>query len=349
MILKSFKFASSGWSLDKLTLGQTNLIVGKNSTGKTRSLDSLLTVKRILDQTLEINDLKPLDSELILSHNGDEIKFAFATSGKQIVREVLNINGKDIISRDGAHAEINGETVNPPADKLMIHVRRDTTKYPIIEDIIGWAEKMIVRSFIDTDSPSNEELFNIVAQFSDDMKQHIVSMANEVGFPLTMIDTFENAFGIDAEKINPANLEIFKYIMFQEQGIPHLLLFDELSNGMQRTILLFIFIELLINSSIPALVAIDDLGEGLDFIRATKVGKKLFETCQKADVQLIATSNEEFMMNIVDINHWNVLVRDGQTVRSITSSSAPEIFEDFSYSGLSNFDFFTSDIFQSIQ
>lgn len=48
-------------------------------------------------------------------------------------------------------------------------------------------------------------------------------------------------------------------------------------------------------------------------------------------------------MNIVDIDCWNILVRHGQTVKSFTKDDAPELFEEFRFSGLDNFDFFTSD------
>ncbi len=348
MILKSFKYSAFQWSLDSLVLGKTNLIVGKNSAGKTRSLDALLVVRSILTQRTEIETIDELDTELIFSRNEDEIKIEIGLSHKKVVKEIFSLNGKAIITRNENKAIIDGETVNPPSDKLLMHVRRDTTRYPDIEDIIKWADGTIIRSFIETEPPTHEQLYSIVSNFTPEMKGHILEMSKSVGFPLTMIDTFENAFGIDAKKMDSTNIEKLKFILFKEDGVSPYLYLKEMSNGMQRTILLFIFIESVINAGYPALVAIDDLGEGLDYKRATKVGKLLFEMCEKNNVQLIATSNEEFMMNIVDIDRWNILVRKGQSVRSITSSSKPKIFEEFKYSGLDNFDFFTSDVFNRL-
>lgn len=122
----------------------------------------------------------------------------------------------------------------------------------------------------------------------------------------------------------------------------------DLSSWMHRTISLLVLIEQLINLNHPALIAIDDLGEGLDYSRATKVGRLLFDICEKHGIQLIATSNEEFMMNIVDINQWNILVRKGEFVSSITATGYHDVFEEFKFSGLDNFDFFTSDFLARI-
>lgn len=343
MLLKSFKYSTNQWVLDGLTLDKTNLIVGKNSAGKTRTLNALLTVKSVIAQKNDLENIEDFEAKLDFNSNNNDINIALRIENGNIVKERFVYNGKEIISRDGEKSSIDGEAVNPPAKQLLMHVRRDTSRYPFIEEVISWADDTIIRSFIDTKNPTPEQLYNIVSEFNDDMKKHIVEMANCVGFPLTMIDTWENAFNIDVKKLDSTTIEKLKFILFKENGVAPFLFADEMSDGMQRTILLFIFIEFLINIGYPAMVAIDDLGEGLDYERATKVGKLLFETCLKNNVQLIATSNEEFMMNIVDIDRWNILVRNGQKVKSITSKSNPKVFEEFKFSGLDNFDFFTSD------
>jgi hypothetical protein len=45
---------------------------------------------------------------------------------------------------------------------------------------------------------------------------------------------------------------------------------------------------------------------------------------------------------VVDIDYWNVLIRDGKTVKAINIVNRPDIFEDFVYEGTSNFNFFSS-------
>lgn len=88
---------------------------------------------------------------------------------------------------------------------------------------------------------------------------------------------------------------------------------------------------------------IDDLCEGLDYAKATKLGKIIFKKCDNSQIQLIATSNDSFLMDVVDIKHWNVLYREGKSVHTLNYKTQYNVFEQFKFTGLSNFDFFASD------
>lgn len=48
-------------------------------------------------------------------------------------------------------------------------------------------------------------------------------------------------------------------------------------------------------------------------------------------------------MDIVDLQYWNILERHGEKVTPINTTNHPDLFEDFKFTGLSNFDFFASD------
>lgn len=344
MILKSFKYSTTDWTLDALTLGKANLIVGKNSSGKSKALQALNQVKSLLSQRKAEEGRITFSSELIL-HDEEEGEICLKISVKDnyIVREILKVNEEVKIERDEYKAIIEGEMVNPPEDKMLMHVRRDVQKYKYIEKVIKWAEETVIRSFIDKITPSQEELFEHILKFTPEMCHHLVKMANEVGFPLKDFGTFEDI--IFKREKNPfmVGADSIKIILVLERNVKSPLILNRLSSGMYRTIVLLILIEQLINLDSPALLAIDDLGEGLDYSRATKVGKLLFRICEERNIQLIATSNEEFMMNIVDISKWNILVRHGETVKSITSALCPEEFDNFKFMGLNNYDFFTSD------
>ena len=73
----------------------------------------------------------------------------------------------------------------------------------------------------------------------------------------------------------------------------------------------------------------------------------LFKLCEENNIQLIATSNDSFLMDVIDIDCWNVLHRKGKVVSSINIVNNPKLFEDFRYTGLSRFDFFSSDYIDS--
>lgn len=343
MILKSFKYSTPGWKLDGLSLGKANLIVGKNSSGKSKALEALYIVNSVLSQRKPEDTSIFFNAELILNdaEEGD-IYLYLSIKGKKITKEILKINDEVKIYRDEQKAIVEGEEVSPPENKLLMHVRRDVRKYKYIEKIINWSEATVIRSFIDGNDPTRKELFEHVLKFTPEMRKHLVKMANKVGFPLEDIGTFKDIVLKNDNDSSKLDADSIKIIMLKEEDVRVFLSLKALSSGMYRTIVLLILIEQLINLDCPALLAIDDLGEGLDYSRATKVGKLLFNICKKKNIQLIATSNEELMMNIVDLSNWNILIRKGEIVKSITSVNCPEEFENFKFMGLNNFDFFTS-------
>ena len=69
----------------------------------------------------------------------------------------------------------------------------------------------------------------------------------------------------------------------------------------------------------PAMLLVDDLCEGLDYNRSTKLGKLCFNMCQQLGIQLMASSNDSFLMDVVDLKYWNILRRVGNKVEIINS------------------------------
>jgi hypothetical protein len=104
-----------------------------------------------------------------------------------------------------------------------------------------------------------------------------------------------------------------------------------------------IYVEYLISRKRPASIIIDDLCEGLDYDRATRLGRLIFDKCIDRQIQLIATSNDSFLMDAIDIEYWTILTRQGKTVEAMNRMTNSEIFDRFRFTGLSNFDFFSSD------
>ncbi len=91
------------------------------------------------------------------------------------------------------------------------------------------------------------------------------------------------------------------------------------------------------------MILVDDLGEGLDYKRATLLGKIIFDSCRTNKVQLIASSNDSFLMDVIDLSMWQILRRHKSRVSTINNTNTPELFDEFSMTGLSNFDLFSSD------
>nr|WP_290447624.1 AAA family ATPase [Pseudomonas sp. 21LCFQ02] len=89
------------------------------------------------------------------------------------------------------------------------------------------------------------------------------------------------------------------------------------------------------------LILIDDIGEGLDHERARKMIGLLVSESLKYNIQIIMSSNDRYVMNYVPLENWTVLSRNGSKVSSINYNNSKDVFDEFSYSGLSNFDFFS--------
>ena len=62
---------------------------------------------------------------------------------------------------------------------------------------------------------------------------------------------------------------------------------------------------------------------------------------------MIMSTNDSFIMNAVDIQNWAVLVREGNKISLYNYENSKEIFEEFKFTGLNNFDFYASEFFKT--
>ena len=96
-------------------------------------------------------------------------------------------------------------------------------------------------------------------------------------------------------------------------------------------------------------VLIDDIGEGLDFERASALIKYILASAEKSKIQLIMTTNDRFVMNSVPLEYWMIVRRTGNCVDYLTARNAPQVFQQFEETGLSNFDMFASRFYEESQ
>ena len=337
MILTEFSYReSSGWQLEKLTLHHQNLIVGMNSVGKSRTLEALGNVIRFIKNDSELAK-KDFSCVLRLS-NSHQIEYAFELSDGLIKSESLLIDGQSKIVRNASTAEMYGESVNPPANKLLIQARRDTMRYPEIEEIILWAEHTSLYVFsnitasLKSLSPymlSTEPLIPEMYEQIKDQQNVLIEYIKELGYQIDKIEVVENASS-------------GKWLLIYETGIEKPMEFYELSNGMFRVFSVLLY--MIYSSTLKGArcLMIDDMGEGLDYQRSTKLGKIVFNYCKAKSTQLIVTSNDSFLLDTVDLDLWNILQRTGSVVTSLNSQTHQELFAKFARTGLSNYDILSS-------
>lgn len=350
MKLTKLSYKDPNWELLNLELDDLNLIVGKNSTGKSKTLFTIDLLVKLITQKRDLNwgGLWNLEFK---NHTNNTIVFEFATSYKEggiVTAEKIAIDGVQVLFRykDGSVVLRNklsndNDTTYPPANKLAVHTNRDIKKYPYLEEIINWAEQSYGFQFgnISPNTQLSEQSYELLTtiediptlynSLSESDKQDVLDSFNKVGYQISSI------------RVDQRGEFVIIYVKEEsiQKAIPH----HKLSQGMFRALAIVIFLEYLNSRKRPSTIIIDDLCEGLDYERATKLGKLIFEQCKENDIQLIVTSNDVFLMDVVDIKHWNILQRKGRIVSGLNNKNSKDLFQKFRFTGLSNFDLFASD------
>lgn len=273
-----------------------------------------------------------------------------------------NATGKTRLLRAIARAagEVSGELRSPSVSadfELVLPDVRDLPDFPESKEAIGdelaewraeateeWGRRAQYYPF------GGRMTFKIPAEEGDGFDRLPISEAYEYG-----IETGEGAF----------RERLFEWMKEVEYPIAEVLVtkgprgetelavreahrstavaFRRLSQGQQRTFSLLTFLSLLEGEGKGVTVLIDDFAEGLDFEHAQLFTRLLLKHVSHWPMQFIIATNDRYVMNSVPLEHWTILVEEGNTIRVFNYSNSRQKFDDFKFTGLSNFDFFSMD------
>lgn len=326
-----------------------NLIVGQNATGKSR----LIRIIEIFISMLLYKDLlKQIDSTVMAIKFEVTLEIENETYDYEIVRNKSDIeekmlsNGEIIFIRNNEKAilfdHITNENIEffPPKDSLVLQVRRDVKSFPYFEKIIEWCTNVRCFRFghLHTYEPFEKRFYdfqiekNFAANYEvleKKYKEKIIKDLNFIGYDITGIlikkGTYDEKEFIILEK--GVSIEIEQYL---------------LSQGMYRTIALITYIYYCVQSNTLKTLIIDDISEGLDSVRSSKLGKLLFEISETYDIQIIATTNDFFIMDAISIDNWTIIKRKGEEIKLFNYENSKEQFDKFKKIGLNNSDLFNS-------
>jgi len=353
------------WHLKDLNLGKLNLLVGRNAVGKTRTLNVISSFTKMISGKVP----KLTDGNFKVSFQGGTAprKYILEIQQGKVVKELLTERGETLLRRSGSEGAIwhliegqkEKHVFYPPEEKLTYQVRRDMKQLPYLEEMATWAEKFRIFRYshimphelsivaapigLTEDILVAENLSTVPhlldrIQGQTSIRKEILKDLAEVGYATTELNVVSTLIhGAPA----PVSL-----IQEKEDGVPFYIPQTAFSEGMYRTIAIVIVMNYLVAAGTGATVAIDDVGGGLDFERSTRLTKILFEKAEKSNIQLIATSNDRFLMNAVNLKYWNVLERQGTMVYSFNYRNSKRIFDRFMRLGLNNFDFFASELYK---
>lgn len=348
MILTAFSYRDSdGWTLERLCpLSDVNLLVGRNATGKTRTIEAIQDVTSFMQMKtlLRGNQCFSVEMEYDMKDDANtQMTYAFKVENGKIESERLTVGNRLLINRTGELTLYEDNVINPPIDKLVVQIRRDKEEYPEIEQLMVWADGITcvscsnINPFTILGAPVNfinpYSFSELVEALSEEGKKHVLDNACALGYQIADISVFK------------ANADL-NFVQVEERDVKKRLVDISLSSGMLRTLYILCFLERVKFAEHSTLLLIDDLGEGLDYQRATQLGKMVFDYCCNSNVQLVASSNDAFLMDVIDIAKWQILHRNGSCVTTVNQSRNGDMFQSFRMTGLSNFDFFSSDFIE---
>lgn len=349
------------WRLDKMSFGQRMLIVGKNTAGKSRSVRLTAGLARSL-----IGAQPPSlsgDYVATFDHNGQEYIYELQCRDTEVIHELISIAGKVQLKRDtGGAGTILAEKISGgldiefqvPPNTLAAVARRDTIQHSFIEPLFEWANSLRFYQFGGM-SQANLAIFVSTGQQVDERDENAVVGIFKEGLKIFRQPFVESVISdlatvdYDIESItlappvsirfSPGGPQVVSLNVKERalQGITDQL---GMSTGMYRVLALLIHVNFAQFKGSASSVLIDDIGEGLDFDRSLRLIELLRSKAKKYDFQLVMTTNDKFVMNHVPLEEWTVLHRSASVVHVRNQENSKTAFDEFKFTGLSNFSFF---------
>lgn len=364
MRLQSLKFTENEdtaqeWSLEGLQLGDKNLIVGKNSVGKSRTLNVIHALSRYLAGLQAPTGTSYYDAHFL--HEQKKYHYTVRYVNDEVVNEKLTIDNVPVLSRkEGGEGIIFAEKIGDgtdmnfqsPTKDFAVVSRRDSIQHSFLEPLYTWASSLRyypfgstlgkdLVAFIIPNAPKVDERDSSAALgiFREGYKIYKEEFTNLLIKDLAKIDYHVKEIGVNTpttiKLLSPAGEAVGLYV--KESDLPGITDQFSMSSGMFRVLSLLIQINFFYLNKLSASVLIDDIGEGLDFDRSCRLIELLRIKASESDLQIILSTNDKFVMNSVPLDEWSILQRVSNkvTVRNLQNSA--EIFNEFKFTGLSNF------------
>lgn len=353
------------WSITDFSFGNINLIVGKNATGKSRTLNIIRALGNLVSEDIELR-YKSGDYKVIFNKDGEKVTYFLKYENRKVIREKLDVGSDNKLDRGpGGGGEIyavkEGKYMNfqTPPSKLVCVSRRDNVQHPFFEDLYKWGKNLrhycfgtplgqdhyaVSREDKEEKELNLKETYKTVAIFQKAKKKYTNKFVDNIKADMAKV-----GFGFDDITVGPPKSITFEVGLAQPQGI---LVREsdlkgktdqvDMSQGMFRALALIIQLNYSLLASVPSCILIDDIGEGLDYERSSALIKLLIDKAKKSSVQLIMSTNDRFVMNNVPLEYWSVMQRFPNESKIYNYRNSRKQFEDFELTGLNNFDFFAS-------
>ncbi|MGC8643028.1 MAG: hypothetical protein ACP5XB_24480 [Isosphaeraceae bacterium] len=177
-------------------------------------------------------------------------------------------------------------------------------------------------------------------EFKDEFKQAIIREMDELDY---QIEDVGLKSPVSTRALSGAP---WVGLYVKEKGLSGITDQHSMSQGMFRALSILVQVNYSRMAKTATCVLIDDIGEGLDFDRSCRLIDLLRKKASESNIQLILATNDRFVMNRVPLEEWSVLQRQGNHVRVRNYQNSRDVFEEFKFTELSNFDFFATDFLE---
>lgn len=358
-----FEGTPQEWTLDGLSLSEANLIVGKNASGKSR----VLNIIRALARNLAGIEPPRLSGNYDIEFVADDktLSYQLKYEEEQVLEEKFAIDDRVLLSRgDGGTGVIWAEDIEggkeirfqTPTSEFAVVARRDAIQHPFLEELHSWGSS--VRHYYFGTALGKDHFAilvekgrekiaewdpnTIVALYRQAVKEFPADFSQVLIRDMQRLDYAAKEVGVGPPvsiRVHPGLPGEPVGLFVKEKDLPGITDQHSMSQGMFRALSLLIQVNYSQMTGKSTCILIDDIGEGLDFDRACRLIDILREKARTSNIQLILSTNDRFVMNRVPLEEWSVLQREANHVRVMNYGNSRELFEEFKFTGLSNFSF----------
>jgi energy-coupling factor transporter ATP-binding protein EcfA2 len=376
MLLKSLVYSQyeghpNEWDLEGFSLSNINLLVGKNASGKSRTINVISGLGNLVSGDIKLQ-FRTGNYKATFENEGETITYILKYENSKVVSEKMTVGSKPKLDRNlNGKSEIwsedEGKFLNfkPPENVLACVNRRDKVQHPFFEDLYQWGkglrhykfgEKMGKEFLAPLEEDAEESKLNLKdsnlvvsifskgeRKFGEDFKKKIKFDMGKLGYEIDDINIGVPkglTFG------GPPIYAPLQGFILKESDLLGSTEQNDISQGMFRALSLIIQLNFSQLASIPSCILIDDIGEGLDYDRSIALIKLVIEKANTSSIQLIMSTNDRFVMNNVPLEYWAVILRASNKPKIYNYENAKNKFDEFELTGLSNFDFFSSGFFK---
>lgn len=375
--LSRFKGQPNEWSIEGkpkngqfgqwLTFSKMNLIVGKNASGKSRTIDAIRHIADLLSGDIQISRLNSIGfgtAEYQLKFDDDgisSIEYFLSFENGKILQETLVVDGEERLNRVKGQLwyEGAGETLDFETDDGILAIsKRDKKQHSFFEKLYSWGKNLTHYRF--GTQLGKDALLRDINSIKDDDEVDLKDGDEVAGIFIKGKNRFPESFvkailedmksiSYNIEEIDTSrlkNIPISAYgLSVKEIDLDDVTDQRAMSQGMFRALSLLIQLNYSLLSQAPSCILIDDIGEGLDYDRSKCLIDLIIEKVKASSVQVIMTTNDRFVMNKIPLEYWSVIQRVPKKSLFYNYQNSKETFDEFEYTGLSNFDFLSSEFY----